>query len=114
MVCDSCDSRTNNHIKHMLEQNYLKFNHQFYKQNQGLAMGAPKSVILAETFIQYVYLGHMEIIKILNYYYLLPQTHVDNLLIIYKHTTNGENTLKGFNSDHPQIKVNYRKENMTN
>jgi hypothetical protein len=38
----------------VLEQNYLQFNDQFYKQNQGLVMGAPTSAILAETFIQYL------------------------------------------------------------
>jgi hypothetical protein len=38
----------------IFEQNYLQFNDQFYKQNVGLAMGAPTSAILPETFIQYL------------------------------------------------------------
>jgi hypothetical protein len=30
----------------------MQFNDQFYKQNEGLAMGAPTSAILPEAFIQ--------------------------------------------------------------
>jgi hypothetical protein len=38
----------------ILEQNYFEFNKQFYKQTEGLAMGAPTSAILAEIYIQYI------------------------------------------------------------
>jgi hypothetical protein len=38
----------------ILEQNYLQLNNQFYKQYKGLAMGAPTSAILADTFLQYL------------------------------------------------------------
>jgi hypothetical protein len=38
--------------KHHPGTKLLKFNGQFYKQNEGLAMGAPTSAILAETFTQ--------------------------------------------------------------
>jgi hypothetical protein len=48
----------------ILEQNYLQFDNQFFKQNEGLTMGAPASAILAETFIQH--LEHTIIYKILN------------------------------------------------
>jgi hypothetical protein len=33
------------------EQNYFQFNVQYYKQNYGIAKGAPTSVILSEIFI---------------------------------------------------------------
>jgi hypothetical protein len=63
-------------------QNYLQFNSQFFKQNEGQAMGAPMSVILAETFIQY--LEHIILSKILNKHQIIDYyTYVDNILIIY-------------------------------
>jgi hypothetical protein len=37
-----------------IEQNYFKFELKYYKQTDGLAMGAPKSAILAEAYIQNV------------------------------------------------------------
>jgi hypothetical protein len=37
----------------ILEQNYFEFNKQFYKQNEGLAMGAPTSAILADIHIEH-------------------------------------------------------------
>jgi hypothetical protein len=40
-----------NRINTILEQNYVIFNDHFYKQNEGLAMGAPTSAILAEIFV---------------------------------------------------------------
>jgi hypothetical protein len=48
----------------ILEQNYIKFNDQFYSQNEGLAMDVPTSAILGETFVQY--LEHTKIIRILD------------------------------------------------
>jgi hypothetical protein len=47
----------------ILEQNYLQLNNNFYIQHDGLALGAPKSAILAEIFAQY--LEHIIIHKIL-------------------------------------------------
>jgi hypothetical protein len=38
----------------MMEQNYFQFNEEYYKQTEGLAMGAPTSAILAEVYIQYI------------------------------------------------------------
>jgi hypothetical protein len=38
----------------ILEQNYLQFSNHFYEQDEGLAMGAPTSAVLAETFILYL------------------------------------------------------------
>jgi hypothetical protein len=34
----------------ILEQNYIEHNRKWYKHNDGLAMAAPTSAILAETF----------------------------------------------------------------
>jgi hypothetical protein len=43
------------HILNMIaEQNYFQFNNKFFKQDEELAMGAPQSAILAETFMQYL------------------------------------------------------------
>jgi hypothetical protein len=42
-----------NILKSMMEQNYFQVNQQYYKQIEGLAMGAPTSAILAEVYIQY-------------------------------------------------------------
>jgi hypothetical protein len=52
-----------NILNMILEQNYLQNNNQFYKQNEGLSMGAPTSSTLAEIFIQH--LEHTIIYKIL-------------------------------------------------
>jgi hypothetical protein len=35
----------------VLEENYMQFDNRYYKQNDGLGMGASISVILAEIFI---------------------------------------------------------------
>jgi hypothetical protein len=37
-------------LRTILEQNYFEFNQQYYKQTQGLGMGAPTSAIFAETY----------------------------------------------------------------
>jgi hypothetical protein len=50
-------------INTVIDQNYLQFNNQYYKQDEGLAVGAPTSGFLAEIFIQY--LEHTNIINIL-------------------------------------------------
>jgi hypothetical protein len=39
-------------VKVILDQNYFQYNDELYSQNEGLAMGAPTSSILAEIFIQ--------------------------------------------------------------
>jgi hypothetical protein len=38
----------------VIEQGYLKFDQQYYKQTEGLVMGAPTSSKLAEVYIQYM------------------------------------------------------------
>jgi hypothetical protein len=43
-----------NLINIIIEQNYFQFNNKYYKQKEGLAMGAPTSAILSETYLQYI------------------------------------------------------------
>jgi coproporphyrinogen III oxidase-like Fe-S oxidoreductase len=40
-------------IKIILEQNYFQHNNQYYKQKEGLAMGAPSSSILSEIYLRF-------------------------------------------------------------
>jgi hypothetical protein len=69
-------------LKTVLEQNYFQVDQEYYKQTDGLAVGAPTSSILAETSIQ-----HMEHTQI--YPILIKQQiaayfrYVNNTLIIY-------------------------------
>jgi hypothetical protein len=65
----------------ILEQNYIQHNRQWYKQDNGLAMGAPTSAILMETFMQY--LEHTIIVDILKKYQIIDYyRYVDDILII--------------------------------
>jgi hypothetical protein len=50
-------------LKTVIEQNYFQFNQEYYKQTDGLAMGAPTSSLLAETYIQHM--EHTQIFPIL-------------------------------------------------
>jgi hypothetical protein len=72
----------NNLLSIILQQNYITHNGKWYKQNTGLAMGAPTSAILAEVFIQY--LEHTNIWDILRKHQLIDYCrYVDDILIIY-------------------------------
>jgi hypothetical protein len=88
----------------ILEQNYIEHNEKLYKQNDGLPMGAPTSVILAEVFMQY--LEHTTVVDILKTFQTIDyHRYVDDILIICNsRTTNINNTLKGFNKIHRNIK----------
>jgi hypothetical protein len=94
----------------ILKQNYLQFNNQFYKQNEGLTMEAPTSATLAETFIQH--LEHTVIYKILKKHQIVDYyRYVDDILIICnEHHTNIDNTLDEFNRIHTKIKFTIEKE----
>jgi hypothetical protein len=99
-------------INTTINQNYLQFNNQCYKQVGRLAMITWTSAILAEIFNQH--LKHTSIINILkkhdftDYEYF---TYIDGLFIIYnKDTTNIKNTLAHFNSIHPTIQITIEKE----
>jgi hypothetical protein len=73
----------------------------YYKQMEGLALGAPTSAILAETFIQHM--EHKYIYPILNTQQIIAYyRYVDDILIIYnKKKTNIEETLTHFNNIQP-------------
>jgi hypothetical protein len=90
-------------VQVILNQNYLKHNNYQYTQNEGLAMGAPTSAILAETFIQY--LEQNNIINILQKHHIMDYCrYVDDILIIYNEDhTNIDDTLNEFNVIHPNI-----------
>jgi hypothetical protein len=95
-----------------LKQNYFQFKNQFYKQNDGLAMGAPTSAILAETFVQY--LEHTVIYQILKKHQIIDYyRYVDDILIIYNEQhTNIHDTLEEFNNIHPNIKFTMEQESL--
>jgi hypothetical protein len=105
---------TKNEIKNLLkvitEQNYIEHNRKWYKQNDGLAMGAPTSAILAEVFIQH--LEHTEIVHILQRSQIIDyHQYVDDILIIYNaHITNINDILDKCNNIHPKIKFTVEKE----
>jgi hypothetical protein len=81
----------------------MECNNQQYKQNDGLAMGAPTSAILAEVFMQHY--EHNYIINILQKHNIIDYyRYVDDILIIYNEdNTNIDNTLIEFNTKHPNI-----------
>jgi hypothetical protein len=71
-----------NMLQIVLQQNYFQFDNQYYKQNVGLAMGAPTPAIIAETFLQN--LEHNQIYNILTKYIIIGYfRYVDGILIIY-------------------------------
>jgi hypothetical protein len=82
-----------------------------YKQNEGLAMGAPTSALLAEKFMQHD--EHNYIINILQHHHIIDYyRYVDDILIIYnKDYTNIDNKLKEFNSTHPNIQYTIKQTN---
>jgi hypothetical protein len=66
-----------------MNQNYFHHNGEFYKQTQGLAMGAPTSPILAEIYMQY--LEHNDIYDILIHHKIitfLDMSTIDSLYTI--------------------------------
>ena len=71
----------------ILSQNYFQFGTHQYIQKQGLAMGVPTSSIFSEIYMQYV--EHTKIFEILVKHKLVGYfRYVDDVLIIYKETTN--------------------------
>jgi hypothetical protein len=81
-----------NVLKSMMEQNYFRFNQQYYKQTEELAMGAPTSAILAEVYIEYI--ENKKLYPILKKHTTIGYfRYVDNILIIYnQNKTNRRNT----------------------
>jgi hypothetical protein len=94
-----------------LEQNYLQFDQQYYKQTEGLAIGAPTLAVLAETLIQHM--EHEHIYPILKTQGIIPcYRYVDD--IMYDHNKrNIEQTLNEFNNIQPSIRFTIEKEQHT-
>jgi nucleoside-specific outer membrane channel protein Tsx len=88
----------------MLEQNYVRINEQYYMQNEGLAMGGPTSVILAEVYLQH--LEHTSIADILSKHQIMDYyRYMDDILVVYNaQKTNIISTLEEFNAIHPKLK----------
>lgn len=93
-----------NLLNTILEQNYFEHNGNWYKQNDGLALGAPTSTILTETFVQH--LEHTIIVDILKKYQIIKyHRYVDDTLIIHNtRTTDINNILHKLNKVHARIK----------
>jgi hypothetical protein len=85
-------------------QNYFSYNNQILLQKDGLAMGAPFSGIVSETFLQYFEHTHIPHLtgkhKRINYF-----RYVDDILIIFDTDhTNIQSILTNFNTLHPNMK----------
>jgi hypothetical protein len=93
-----------------MEQNYFQFDQKYYKQIEGLTMGAPTSAILAETFIQHM--EHKYLYSILKTQQIIAYyRYVDDIFIIYnKSKTNIEKTLNNFNNIQLSMKFTIEKE----
>jgi len=96
--------------KTIVDLNYFQFEDLTYKQNKGLAMGAPTSSIFSEFYLQ-----HQENSR----NYDLTHNHniagyfryVDDILITYdESTTNIKDLLHCFNNPNPKLKFTLQKE----
>jgi hypothetical protein len=80
-------------LKVIMEENYFQFDQKYYKQTEGLTMGAPTSAILVETFIQHMEHEYLYPIliphEIIAYY-----RYVDDIFIIYDQNNHRTNTLQ--------------------
>ena len=95
--------------KTIIDQNYFQFEGLKYKQNNGLAMGAPTSSIFSEFYLQ-----HQENSKIYdllrNHNVVRNFRYVDDILIIYNEiTTDIEDLFHRFNSFNPNLKFTLEK-----
>jgi predicted NodU family carbamoyl transferase len=71
-----------NMLQTILQQNYFHFDNQYYKQNIGLAVGVPTSVIIAGTYLQS--LEHNQVYNFLTKHKIIGYfRYVDDILIIY-------------------------------
>jgi hypothetical protein len=82
----------------VINQNYFKYNNQYYKQQEGRDMEAPTSSILLEIFIQN--LEHKQILHVLTKHNILNYfRYIDDIVIIYdKRRTNINNVLFKFSN----------------
>jgi hypothetical protein len=75
-----------------MEQKYFQFDQQYYKQTEGLAMGAKTSAILAETFIQHM--KHKHIYPILRTQEIIAYYRYVEDILYDQNKTNTEQHLK--------------------
>jgi hypothetical protein len=97
-------------IETVINQYYFIYNNQYYSQQEGLAMGAPSSVVLSEIFIQG--LEHNQLCqtltkhKVINYF-----RYVDDTLKIHDKTkTNIDKVLTEFNNLYENLQFTVEKE----
>jgi hypothetical protein len=90
-------------IKTIISQNYFQHNNIVYKQQDGLAMGAPTSAIFSEIFIQH--LEHNDILNTLTKHNVIDyHRYVDDMLIVYNEKqTNINQLLLDFNNIHRKL-----------
>jgi hypothetical protein len=100
-----------NNITHtVLSQKFFEFNNDYYKQEAGLAMGAPSSAVLSEIYLQY--LEHNDIYKTLIKHKILGYfRYVNDILLIYDSTHKDINLmLQEFNNIQPNLQFRIEKE----
>jgi hypothetical protein len=85
----------------IMEQNYFQFQQKYFKQTEGLAMGAPTSSILAEEYIENM--EHKQIDQILLKHKIIGYfRYIDDILLIYnQNKTNIEEILAELNKHQP-------------
>jgi hypothetical protein len=95
-------------IKTILDQNYFRYNNQFFQQIEGLPMGAPTSSILSEVYLQY--LEHNNIINILTKFNIENYNrYVDDIFIMYNKTkTSIQDVIEEFNKIHKKPSIHIR------
>lgn len=84
-----------------MEQNYFRFNNQYFKQKEGLAMGSPLSPLMADIFMDYFenkyFVGQPHIL----YYY----RYVDDIIMCWTGTLRQIDIfVRKINNLHPKIK----------
>jgi hypothetical protein len=85
-----------------MEQNYFEFDQRYCKRTNGLAVGAPTSSLLAETYIQHT--EHRQI------YPILIKEQITARVRYAQKKTNIEHTLNKFKKLQPCKKVTIEKE----
>jgi hypothetical protein len=76
-------------LQTVIEQNYFQFVYQYYKQTDGLAMGAPSSSVLAATYIQHM--KHKQMYPILIKQQIITYFRYVDDIVYYQNKTNRTN-----------------------
>jgi hypothetical protein len=72
-------------LEKIMEQNYFHFKQKYYKQTDGLALGAPTSAVISEAYIQII--EHKQMYPILIKHQITRYfLYVDDILLIYDQT----------------------------